>query len=152
MLAHSPPLPLVIDYDGDITAEDEEGIALALELRDGVRRIRLAMPVPNLQKLIMTIDEEYPVLEYLLMAPLTGENSPALTLPGTLLAPHLRHLLLISLSIPMGILTTPVGIVTLSFHGPPIHLLSAKYSAPMDFIHTTAEGARDRLFISLSRQ
>jgi hypothetical protein len=45
MLAHSPPLPLVIDYEDDgedtvITAEDEEAIILALEQRDRVRRIR----------------------------------------------------------------------------------------------------------------
>jgi hypothetical protein len=32
MLAPSPPFPFVIDYHGDdITAEDEEGIFLALE-------------------------------------------------------------------------------------------------------------------------
>ena len=32
MLAHSPPLPLVIDYEGtDITREDEEAIISALE-------------------------------------------------------------------------------------------------------------------------
>ena len=43
MLAHSPTLPLVIDYfraltDRDISAEDEEGIILALEQHDRVRR------------------------------------------------------------------------------------------------------------------
>ena len=55
MLAHSPPLPLIIDYDseiGDIGAEDEEGIAHALQQRDRVRRIRLWMPVLKLQKLL----------------------------------------------------------------------------------------------------
>jgi hypothetical protein len=34
MLDHSPPLPLIIDYDEQddyITAEDEEGIILSLE-------------------------------------------------------------------------------------------------------------------------
>jgi hypothetical protein len=70
MLAHSPPLPLVIDYffsdHDDITAE-EEGIILALEQRDRVRRIR-SMPLPNLQKFVVAIDEEYPMLEYLIIA------------------------------------------------------------------------------------
>ena len=53
ILAHSPPFPLVIDYNDEegireVTAEDEKGIILALELRDRVRRIRLQMPAPNL--------------------------------------------------------------------------------------------------------
>jgi hypothetical protein len=52
MLAHSPPLPLVIDYyDDDITAEDEKAMILALEQRDRVRRIRFHLPVLKLQKL-----------------------------------------------------------------------------------------------------
>ena len=54
MLAHSPPLPLVIDYERtDVTAEDEEAIILALEQRDRVRRICFDIPVLKLQKLIM---------------------------------------------------------------------------------------------------
>ncbi|KAF8490316.1 hypothetical protein F5888DRAFT_1741582 [Russula emetica] len=40
MLAHSPPLPLIIDQGRNVT-EDEEGIVLALEQRDRVRRVRL---------------------------------------------------------------------------------------------------------------
>jgi hypothetical protein len=51
MLAHSPPLPLVIDYEGgDITTEDEEAITLALEHRDRVRHIRFNLPALKLQK------------------------------------------------------------------------------------------------------
>jgi hypothetical protein len=118
MLAHSPPLPLIVDYDDeyrDATAEDEEEIILALELRERVRRIRLGMPVPNLQKLIMTMDQEYPALEYLIMGPWTDDDSTALILPETLQTPHLRHLLLRGFSLPIGsrLLTTSVGIVTL---------------------------------------
>jgi hypothetical protein len=44
MLAHSPPLPLIIDHinqDPVTTAEDEEGILLALQHHDRVRRVRL---------------------------------------------------------------------------------------------------------------
>ena len=62
MLAHSPPLPLVIDYneeDCDITAEDEEGRILALGQRDRVRRIRLQMavtgPVPPLDDCVVLL-------------------------------------------------------------------------------------------------
>ncbi|KAF8502390.1 hypothetical protein F5888DRAFT_1191098 [Russula emetica] len=79
MLAHSPPLPIVIDYrDDDITAEDEEAIILALEQRDRVRRIRFNLPVLQLQKLMMAIDGEYPILENLILVDLApavhGEN------------------------------------------------------------------------------
>ena len=117
MLAHSPALPLVIDYeDTDITTEDEEAIILALEQRDRVRRIRFYMPVLNLQKLIMAIDREYPILEYLILADLPNEKSTVLTLPETLQTPHLRHLVInCSIRIPMRspLLGTAAGLVTL---------------------------------------
>ena len=118
MLAHSPPLPLFIDYiqmdtDPVITAEEEEGIILALGQHNRVRRVRLHMPVPNLRKLIMALVEEYPVLEYLIMMPLT-HPSTALLLPETLQAPHLRHLLLKGFAFPIGsrFFKTAVDIVT----------------------------------------
>ena len=61
MLAHSPALPLAVDYQGtDTTAEDEEAILLALAQRDRVRRIRFSLPVLQLQKLITATDGEYP--------------------------------------------------------------------------------------------
>jgi hypothetical protein len=117
MLAHSPPLPLVIDYpdeDLDIT-EDEEGAILALKHRDRVRRVRLWTPVTGLQKLIAAMDEEYPFLEYLIIAPPVKDRSTVLILPETLQAPHLRHLTLEGFALPIGsrFLTTAVGLVTL---------------------------------------
>jgi hypothetical protein len=116
MLAHSPPFPLVIDFfQRDITAEDEEGIVLALEQRDRIRRIRLEIPILDLQELIMSIDEEYPILEYLTMAPLFNDKNANLKLPETFRAPQLRHLGLFGFTIPRGsqLLTTAVGLVTL---------------------------------------
>ena len=118
MLAHSPPLPLVIDFftkSHDITVEDEDRIILALEQRDHVRRVRLRMPGPKLQKLITTINEEYPVLESLVVGLPLDAESTALMLPETFQAPHLRHLLLEDFAIPLGcrLLTTAVGLVTL---------------------------------------
>ena len=117
MLAHSPPLPLVIDYperNRVLTAEDEEGLMLALEQRDRVRRIRLDIPFWKLRKFIVTMDEEYPMLEYLIVSP--SDEGPALMFPDTLQAPHLLQLTLIGFVIPIGsrLLTTAVGIVTLS--------------------------------------
>ena len=116
MLAHSPPLPLVIDFQYyDITAEDEEAIILALEQRDRVRRIRFNhIPVLNLQKLITTVDGEYPTLEYLILADPPEDKNKVLILPETLQTPRLRHLA-IDCSIPIRFqsLTTAVGLVTL---------------------------------------
>jgi hypothetical protein len=118
MLAHSPHLPLVIEYFNpgrNITAEDEEGIALTLAQRDRVRRIRLRMPVPMLQKVIMAIDEQYPVLEYLIMMPSPEHEAAALIIPESFQAPRLRHLVLVGFALSMGsrLLTTAVGMVTL---------------------------------------
>ena len=95
MLAHSPPLPLTLDYGriGGITAEDEEGILLALEQRHRIRHLRLILPVQNLQKLVMAIDEDFPNLEYLIMGPPIKENTTFM-LPETLQAPNLHHLML----------------------------------------------------------
>jgi hypothetical protein len=103
--------------DRDISAEDEEGIILALEQhdRDRVRRIRLSISISKLQKFIVAIDEEYPVLEYLIMRPLEWGKRMALTLPGTLRAPRLRHLVLQGFAFPIGcqLLTNAASIVTL---------------------------------------
>src|SRR5258708_1973516 len=94
MLEHSPPLPLIIDYDeqdDDIPAEDEKGIFLSLEQRDRVRHIRrLRLRTPILQRLMMAINDEYPILE------------------------HLRHIMLAGFALPTGcrLITTAVGLVT----------------------------------------
>jgi hypothetical protein len=110
MLAHSPPLPLIIDYYvDDITAEDEEAIFLALEQRARVRRIRFRMPVLQLQKLIKAIDGEFPILEHLILWAPRGEKSTLLILPETLQTPRLRHM-----AIDCSTLTTAVGLVTLN--------------------------------------
>jgi hypothetical protein len=118
MLAHSPLLPLVIEYfneDRDITAGDEEGAILALEQRDRVRRIRLWLTGTNPQKHIVAMDEEYPILEFLVIVrPIEG-NSATLIFPETLQAPHLRHLALQGFTLPIGsrLLTTAAGLVVL---------------------------------------
>jgi len=141
MLAQSPPLPLIVDYfsKDDIAAEDEEAIFLALEQRDRVRRIRLIVPYPDLQKFAMAIDGEYPILEHLILAPSAENMSTVLVLPETLQAPHLRHLALSNFTLPIGsrLLTTAVGLVTLclfldqpSAHFPPNTLLQWLSSMP----------------------
>jgi hypothetical protein len=123
MLAHSPPLPLTIDYVRKIGAEDEEGIILALKQRDRVRRVRLILHITILQKLIVTIDEKYPILEYLVIFPWLYDAQKALKFSETLQELPLRHLTLGGFSIPIGfrLLTTTVGLVTLylRMNGPP---------------------------------
>ncbi|KAN0114206.1 hypothetical protein V8E52_007004 [Russula decolorans] len=121
MLANSPPLPLIIDHilkdqDHDITAEDEEGILLVLQHHHHrVQRIRLEMPVPNLQKLVTAMDEEFPMLEFLYITAPT-EQDASLVLPQTFQAPHLRHLVLDNVICPITspLLMPTTGLVTLS--------------------------------------
>ena len=94
MLARSPPLPLVIDYvdlPRKITAKDEKGIIAALHHPDRVLRIRLRMPIQNLQKVLPAIDDEFPMLEYMHLMP-HARYYTDLILPGTFQAPHLRDL------------------------------------------------------------
>ena len=115
MLAHSPHLPLFIDYckDLNITAEDEEQIILALRHRDRVSRVRLEA---NLKKHILAMDEEYPILEYLIVVPSPGDTNTTSIFSETFQAPHLRHLALEGMALPKGsrLLTSAVGLVTLS--------------------------------------
>ena len=120
MLAYSPPLPLIVDYldeHHNITAEDKAGMMLALQQRDRVRRIRLRMSsVLTLQRFIMALDEELPILEYLYIVSSPDTLITRLILPKTFHAPHLRHLILRNFAFPIGSpLHTPVaGLVTLS--------------------------------------
>jgi hypothetical protein len=116
MLLHSPPLPLIIDHSDvnhDLTAEDEEGIMLALRNRNRVRLINLRMPVPSLQRLVMAIDGEFPTLEFLIIEPPEKQNR--FSLPPTFEAPQIRHLWLDYFTSPIGspFLTSAVGLVTL---------------------------------------
>jgi len=118
MLAHSPPLPLIIDHNDEnqgLTAEDEKGIMFALQHRDRVRRIYLDKSIPCLQKLITAMDDQFPMLEYLYITPPTKHDA-RLALPSTFEAPQLSHLVLNHFASPIGslLLTTAVSLVTLS--------------------------------------
>jgi hypothetical protein len=123
MLAHSPSLPLIIDHldqHDNITARDEEGIFLALRHRDRLRRIRLMKAVPILQKLVMALDGEYPILEHLYITdqrdlrPVIKRNTE-LNLPENFRAPRMRCLALMNFAIPIESpsLTTMGKLVTL---------------------------------------
>ena len=117
MLKHSPPLPLVIDYyaEGrDITTGDEEGIILVLkQQRDRVLRVRLDLPLTSLQIVVAAMDDEYPILEYLIILHQVEGNDAILRFPETLQVPHLRQLVLRGFAFPIGLLTAAESLVTL---------------------------------------
>ena len=71
MLRLSPPLPLTVDYrnENGINEEDEEGLLLALEQRDCIRDLSLLLPVRDMQKFLIAIDEEFTILGYLIVSP-----------------------------------------------------------------------------------
>ena len=114
MLAQSPPLPLTIDHlYGINTAEDDEGVLLALKHRDRVRRIRFQVLSPlSLEELMAAIDEKFPMLEYLYIEPLLPSDSNW-SLPSKFCAPNLRHLVLSDFAFPIGC-PLLVDLVTLS--------------------------------------
>jgi hypothetical protein len=87
---------------------------LALEQRHRVRHIRLSLPPQILRNLVIAIDDEFPILEYLIVDSLTNEST-ALMLPGTLQAPNLRHLKLEGFACPIQsrLHPTAAGLVTL---------------------------------------
>ena len=117
MLAHSPSLPLDIDYfdQNGIATEDEEGAILALKQYSRVRRVRFIIHATSLQKLIVAMDDEYPILDYLVISHPDEDKSSISQLPETLEAPNLRHLYLRGFALPMGsrLLAAAVGLVTL---------------------------------------
>jgi F-box-like len=120
MLAHSPPLPLTIVYSlfshtilGKV--DDEKGACLALSHRDRVRQIALHMPIEKLEKLLMAMDEEFPILERLNI-----DSFPGVTLPQGFRAPNLYYGQLIRVALPVQCpLLTTSGLVSLRLLGIP---------------------------------
>jgi hypothetical protein len=97
-----------------ITEQDVLGIYHALRLHDRVRHICLYLPSSILHKVLVLLDENFPILENLSLSS-RAEDSIPLTLPKAFLAPILRHLALPSISPPrrLRVLTSTVSLVTL---------------------------------------
>jgi hypothetical protein len=141
MLAHSPPLPLVVSYDDTfhkVTTEDEEGILLALSHRDRVRRIVLCFSPSSLERLISAMDGEFPILECLVIKPqIKGHPKRAsLMLPINFQGPKLHsiHFDGVQVALPMRfpLLTSSLGgLVYLWLEG----ITQPAYLPPND-IHT----------------
>ena len=115
LLAHLPPLPLVIDYRNSISAEDEENIIPALQQHGRIRHIVLQAPSQILHKLLLPMDGLFARLEHLSVLS-TSDQDTNLILPKTLRAPNLQLLLLRGVSLPTGLslLTSTVSLVILS--------------------------------------
>ena len=114
----SPPL---FDYrytDENISTQDELGMHHALLQRDRVRSIVLCLPPLFLHKLLMLMDEPFPILEHLSLSfTVDGDEfTSGLALPQTFLSPNLRHLTLLGVSLPKGLslLSSTASLVTLS--------------------------------------
>jgi hypothetical protein len=125
MLAHSPPLPLIIHYlDANryVSVEDEEAILLALQDRDRVRRIGLKMPATKLLKSIIAMDGQFPILERLFIWPRMRHDNMSLMLSTRFQAPHLRMLSLDHVVLPLRspLLTSTVGLVELGLWDMPL--------------------------------
>ena len=135
MLAHSPPFPIIIDHfrtdnDNRMTANDVEGIILALEYCYRVRRIRHRTSFPMTEKVIASIDGDFPILEFLCIAP--NHDSDCL-FPKTFQAPQLRHLILVNFNCPIGspLLSPGAGLVTLSL----LNIPPDVYFQPDELLH-----------------
>jgi hypothetical protein len=132
MLAHFLHLPLVVVYkfeDGE-RPKDKQNIILSLQYRHRVRSIRLSANTSALQKMAISLDEEFPLLVSLAII---SENisSTAFTLPKSLRAPKLRNLILRNVIIqtrtPILTSSLPLTILVLeriptSAHIPPEYL------------------------------
>ncbi|KAH9987607.1 hypothetical protein BJV74DRAFT_796458 [Russula compacta] len=96
---------------------DEAGTARVLQGGEWIRERWWYKPaqVQDLQRLLVAICEEFPMLEYLYIGP-PAKYSTGLTLPQTFRAPHLRHFVLSNFAFPIGspLLATPMDLVTLS--------------------------------------
>jgi hypothetical protein len=110
-LVHLPPLPLFVEYfypRGMVipTEHDELWIYHALRLHDRVHHLYLCLPPSILHKVLLLMDEHFPILEVLT---LETENCIPFTLPKAFVAPNLRRLVVpgISPSRRLRLLTSP---------------------------------------------
>ena len=126
-LDHLLLLPLVVSYSLDffklvptVQKQDELGIYHTLQLRDHIRHIHLDLPPPILHKVLMLMDETFPILEHLSLSMFSTASGHLahrlpLTLPNAFLASNLRHLILFDIGLPkrLRMLASTVSLVTL---------------------------------------
>jgi F-box-like len=129
MLFHSPPLPLIINYTitVQIPPEDKECVLLALQHRDRVRSINFNVLGSGPSELLMSMGEDFPMLEDLEFSSQDG-TSPVL--PLNFAAPHLRRLDLRGVVFQRGslLLSSATSLVSLHLeHVPPSAYFPPEY-------------------------
>ena len=122
-LDHLPPLPLFVYYSSHYFAptvpQDELGLCHTLRLNRRIRHIELDLPPSMLQKVLMLMDEYFPILEHLSLSRSFSANSGhslPLTLSKAFVAPNLLHLTLFGIGLPkrLRVLTSTTFLVTLT--------------------------------------
>ena len=137
ILAYFPHLPLEVNYMFLWEREQRQAqrnVLLSLQRRHHLRSINLRAPDAVLQRMVIPLDDEFPLLDRL--AIISDDQSfgasSGVTLPKTLRAPNLRHLILENFDLQIGapILTTSIQLVSLglwripaSTHIPPEYLV-----------------------------
>jgi len=144
MLSHSPPFPLIIDYDGrqPLSAKDEEGALLALQKHDRVRYIHLYASTTVLDKLFAAMNGPFLLLEDLELFiehsnadedESEGDKPGRPRLPQSFQAPHLRQLDLSRVGdvteVRLPLLTSLISLVHLALVGIP----TSSY-LPLDYL------------------
>jgi hypothetical protein len=132
MLKHSPPLPLILNYQSPcatMTFEDEQGILLALQHRKRVRRVVLHAPSQGLDKFLTALNEDFPTLERLSVSSTSDDDVP-LVMPRKFKALRLSHLTLlgVTLSTAPRSLASTISLVTLVLTYP----RASSYFSPED--------------------
>ena len=139
ILSYFPHLPLEVNYTFLREREQcqaQRNIHLSLQRRHHVRSINFRAPDAVLKRMIIPLDDEFPLLDRLAIISdfysfRASSGSSSVVLPQTLRAPNLRHLILSNFDLQIGapILTTSIQLVSLglwsiptSTHIPPGYL------------------------------
>jgi hypothetical protein len=134
LLAHSPPLPIIVYYGNPEpldTQDDVNDILLALQHPDRVRRINLHLPSASMRKVFRSMQGPFPVLDTLQLYCSSYDNKDA-TLPSTFEAPNLQHLQLSDFTLvpqrlpPLTTAICPSSLVTFSLG----EVTPVKYQSP----------------------
>ena len=141
LLAHLPPLPLIIHYLNKTTTrvqKYEEIILPRLQQHGRLRSVALQAPSPGLCTLLETMNGHFPILENLSLLSTTEEEAN-IVLPCTFRAPNLRHLALhgVGLASGLSLFTSTTALVTLTLTHIP-----APYSFPPGHLVAQLQGLR----------
>ena len=127
-LDHLPLLPLFVRYHYShhsaptVLEQDELGIFHVLRLHRRIRHIELSLPPSILHKVLVLMEEYFPILEHLSLSRSSSADNGhclPLTLPKAFLAPNLHHLTLFGIGHPkrLRLLNSTASLVKLTLGG-----------------------------------